>query len=56
MLTHVAVFLIMLASAYLAVAFGGIPGDWVMLVPPAFLIYLAAAYLLRKRSASKERE
>lgn len=56
MLTHIAVFLIMLATAYLAVAFGGISGDWVMLVPPAFLIYLAASYLLSKRRSSKERE
>ena len=50
MKVHIAVFLIMLGTMYLAVAFGGISGDWMMAVPGAFVIYLGAAQLLlRKR-------
>jgi len=48
MIVHLAVFLLMLGGGYLAVAFGGVAGDWMMLVPPAFLIYLGSAYLLAR--------
>jgi hypothetical protein len=53
MTVHLAVFALMLAGGYLAVAVGGVAGDWMMLVPPAFLIYLASSHLLSRRRKRK---
>ena len=56
MIRHLAVFMILLATGYLAVRFGGMDKKYMMIIPAAFVIYLGVSILIPRAKARKERK